>query len=297
MHKFAPLIFVVVALVSCGQKKDVEYSPEYASVPLVVGDKEFIIGVHPMHNPKMLHDVFGPIADYLTKNIEGVTFKIEGSRNFSAYIKKLSQRRFHFALPNPYQTVSAFEHGYKVFAKMADDENFRGVFIVRKDSNIKNPIDLKGHAVSFPDPGALAATMMPQFYLQKHGLNVMQDIDIKYVGSQESSIMNVMMGNTKAGTSWLPAWRALSKKRPELAKNLMVVWKTPSLPNNSLIVRDDIDIEMVNKVKRLIMNYHQRPKKHSTHMHSNKFEAANNETYEPVVEFLKRFNKEVRPIY
>ena len=67
MHKFAPLI-VVVALISCGEKQDVEYSPEYTSVPLAVGDKEFIIGVHPMHNPKMLHAVFGPIADYLTKN-------------------------------------------------------------------------------------------------------------------------------------------------------------------------------------------------------------------------------------
>ena len=300
--KFLPvfgIVFLGVMLASCGKEKVSEYSPKYASVPIEVNaEKVFIIGIHPLHNPKRLQEVFGPIAKYLSQNIQGVNFKIEASRNYAIYDKKLYSRKFHFALPNPFQTVNSLKHGYNVFAKMSDDENFRGIFLVRKDSNIKNVMDLKGHAVSFPAPTALAATMMPQYYLQQHGLNVMQDIDIKYVGSQESSIMNVMLGNTKAGATWPPPWRALSKERPDLLKELKIVWQTQSLPNNSLVVRDDIDKSIVSKVKKLLLNLHkqQEGKKWLAKMELSKYEDANNETYKPVVAFLERFNKEVRKI-
>jgi phosphonate transport system substrate-binding protein len=133
-----------------------------------------------------------------------------------AYDKKLYDRQFHFALPNPFQTVNSVKHAYIVFAKMSDDENFLGIFLVRKDSHVKTAADLKGHAVSFPAPTALAATMLPQYYLQQEGLDVMNDIDVRYVGSQESSIMNVMLGETIAGATWPPPWIAMSKERPEL---------------------------------------------------------------------------------
>ena len=288
-----------LALASCNNETAVEYSPEYATMPIAINaEKVFIIGVHPLHNPKRLQEIFGPIAKYLSQNIEGISFKIEASRNYAAYDKKLYSRKFHFALPNPFQTVNSFQHGYSVFAKMSDDENFRGIFLVRKDSNIKNVTDLKGHAVSFPAPTALAATMMPQYYLQKHGLNVMQDIDIKYVGSQESSIMNVMLGNTKAGATWPPPWRALSKERPELLKELKVIWQTKNLPNNSLVVRDDIDKEIVSKVKNLLLNLHKQRegKKWLAKMELSKYETASNDTYKPVIAFLERFDKEVRKI-
>ena len=292
------IIFTSMALMSCSNDQKTEYTPEYASVPLVIGDAVYIIGVHPLHNPKRLHEIFGPIAEYLSQHVDGVRFKIEASRNYAAYDEKLYSRKFHLALPNPFQTINSFKFGYRVFAKMSDDENFRGIFLVRKDSNIKNVSDLKGHAVSFPAPTALAATMMPQYYLQQHGLNVMRDIDIKYVGSQESSIMNVMLGNTIAGATWPPPWRALAKERPELAKQLSVIWQTESLPNNSFVVRDDIKDAIVSEVKQLLLNLHKQPegKKWLAKMELSKFEAADDRTYDPVLEFLKKFSKEVRTL-
>lgn len=290
------ITFLCAFLAACDQKQTVEYKPQYSASPMLAGEKVFIFGIHPLHNPKRLHEIFGPIANYLSENIDGVRFKIEASRNYAAFDKKLYSRKFHFALPNPFQTVNSLKHGYHVFGKMSDDKNFRGIFLVRKDSNIRKVSDLKGHAVSFPAPSALAATMLPQYYLQKNGLNVMKDIDIKYVGSQESSIMNVMLGNTIAGATWPPPWRALSKERPELMKELTVIWQTENLPNNGLVVRDDIKVSIVAEVKKLLLNLHanQQGKKWLAKMELSKFDNANNNTYEPVIEFLTRFNNEVR---
>lgn len=295
----AVLIFFSMLLLSCDEKPVEAYSPTYTATGFSSpqGEKVMILGIHPLHNPKRLHEFFAPIANYLSQNIDGVKIKIEASRNYAAFDKKLYSRKFHFSLPNPFQTVNSLKYGYNVFAKMSDDENFRGIFLVRKDSNIKSVEDLKGKAVSFPAPTALAATMMPQYYLQKHGLNVMKDIEIRYVGSQESSIMNVMLGNTVAGATWLPPWRALSKERPELAKELKVIWQTSSLPNNSLVARDDVDKSVVIKVKKLLLNLHKtkQGKQWLDKMELSKFEDATNNTYNPVIGFLKHFNKEVRP--
>jgi phosphonate transport system substrate-binding protein len=289
---------MLFSLVACNENAQIEYTPQYSSQSPHTKEKEYIFGIHPLHNPQRLHEIFSPITDYLTEKIDGVSFKIEASRNYAAYDKKLYARKFHFALPNPFQTVNALQHGYRVFGKMGDDENFRGIILVRKDSGINNVADLKGKAVSFPAPTALAATMMPQYYLKSHGLNIMSEIDIRYVGSQESSIMNVLLGNTIAGATWPPPWHALSKECPNLAKELKIMWQTKPLPNNALIVRDDIDNEILEQVKfhLLTLHKHEQGKIWLNKMELSRFEQATNRTYQPVIEFLTRFNSTVRPI-
>lgn len=298
MKQIVLLFLILIYVTACSKNKADDYLPEYSALPPLHQEKEYIVGIHPLHNPKRLHEIFGPVIDHISDQIEGARFKLEASRDYAAYDKKLYAGKFDFALPNPYQTINALEHNYTVFGKMADDENFRGIFLVRKDSGINSVADLKGKAVSFPAPTALAATMMPQYYLQTHGLNVMQDINIQYVGSQESSIMNVMLGNTVAAATWPPPWRLLSKERPELKKQLKVIWETKSLPNNAVVARQDVDKNLINQVKNILFNLHTHPdgKRWLKHMELSRFESANNDTYNPVIDFINKFDTTVRPI-
>ena len=97
---------------------------------------------------------------------------------------------------------------------MGNDEMFRGIILVRKDSGIRKVTDLKGKKVSYPAPTALAATMMPQYYLHTHGIDVNRDIENLYVGSQESSIMNVLRGHVAAGATWSVPWKIFQQENP-----------------------------------------------------------------------------------
>ena len=213
--KWFKLIYCLLAvlLCSCEKSNDSFYNPEFSQLPPQLQTKEYSFGVHPLHNPKRLLEVFGPLMNYLSNNVQSSTFRLEASRSYDVYDEKLYSQKFDFSLPNPFQTINAIENGYNVFAKMGDDHNFKGIILVRNDSHIKKVIDLKGKKVSYPAPTALAATMMPQYYLQNNGLNVMTDIENHYVGSQESSIMNVFLGETSAAATWPPPWLALSKER------------------------------------------------------------------------------------
>lgn len=291
------ILFTIVLLSGCDNDKQTAYKPKYSSTPLTK-EKVYIFGVHPLHNPKKLFKVYQPLVDYLNDNLENTTIKLEASRNYPAFDKKLFSGHFDFALPNPYQTVESTKHGYKIFGKMADDFNFRGIILVRKDSNIHKISDLKGKSVSYPAPTALAATMMPQRYLNDHGIDIKKDIKNLYVGSQESSIMNAYLKKSAAASTWPPPWIAFQKNRPEVAKHLKVMWRTKPLPNNGLVAKKSIDSDLVNKIASLIFNLQNsvEGKKILKPMELSHFEKADYETYKPVIIFLEKFEKEIRPI-
>ncbi|MDX2504918.1 MAG: PhnD/SsuA/transferrin family substrate-binding protein [Gammaproteobacteria bacterium] len=278
--------------------KPYTYKPEFSVTSPKGREREYIFGVHPLHNPQRLQEVFGSLMEYLSDNISNAQFKLEASRNYATYDKKLYAHKFHFALPNPFQTINAIDKDYTVFGKVTDDESFRGIILVRKDSGIEKVTDLIGKAVSYPAPTALAATMMPQYYLQTHGVDVMTQLDNRYVGSQESSIMNVYLKNTVAGSTWPPPWKALSKERPELERELKVIWQTPSLPNLSLVVLSGIPDDVLAKVSQLMFDLHKSEQGRAvlSILHVSGFEAANNNTYQPVRDFVKQFSEKVRPI-
>lgn len=291
-------VLIVMFSLGCSSSEEDSYKPLYSDTPVFMKNKVYIFGVHPLHNPKRLFEVYQPMVDYINARLIGSELRLEASRNYAAYDKKLFSGHFDFSLPNPYQTVTAASKAYKIFGKMADDENFRGIILVRKDSGIKKVTDLRGKTVSYPAPTALAATMMPQWYMYEHGLDINKDIKNSYVGSQESSILNVFLGKSAAASTWPPPWRAFIKERPEIAEQVEVKWETSHLPNNGLVARKDVPEELINTVSEIIFSLHKTPQGRLilSRMELSKYEKAEDSTYDSVRLFLKRFEKEVRPI-
>ena len=81
-------ILLLVSLGACDQSKEEIYSSTFSDFSLDT-ETEYVSGIHPLYNPQRLYEVFGPMMDYLSKQIDGVTFKLEASRNYAAYDKKL----------------------------------------------------------------------------------------------------------------------------------------------------------------------------------------------------------------
>ena len=297
LQRLAPILICGLLLTACHQAATPPYQPSFSKTPAVT-QAVYRFGVHPLHNPQHLYKVFGPLMDYLSEQIPGIRFKLEASRNYAAYDEKLYAGQFDFALPNPFQTVNAVDKGYRVFAKMGDDENFRGIILVRRDSGIREVADLKGRAVSYPAPTALAAPMMPQYYLQTHGVDVMSELDNRYVGSQESSVMNVFLKQTAAAATWPPPWRALAKQRPQLEQELEVIWQTEPLINNGLVVSPEVPAEIVQPVHDLLVDLHthERGRQILAPMELSRFESANDESYRVVRDFVEQFARRVRPL-
>jgi phosphonate transport system substrate-binding protein len=292
------LLLVVFGLLACGQDKgEKSVGPQFAA-KAPESSKEYVFAIHPLHNPERLFEIYGPLIDYLNRNIPEAKFRLEASRNYEEFEKKLYARLPEFALPNPYQTLNSLNHGYHVIAKMGDDYKFTGVILVRRDSGIRKVTDLKGKKVSYPARSALAATMMPQYFFQTHGLDVNHDIENLYVGSQESSIMNVYLGNVAAGATWPLPWDAFQKEHPDQARELEMKWETEPMINNGVVARDDVPEQLVRHVAQLLDTLHTNAegKAMLARMPLSRFELADDKRYRVIDDFLHRFNKTVYPI-
>lgn len=288
------LIVVAAAMLlsACLPAVPAAYEPTYDTAPAAPQTTtELIFAVHPLHNPRRLFEVYQPLVDTINQHIgPSYRFRLETSRDYASFEAKLAARKFQFAVPNPYQTLRSEAHGYRIVGKMGNDRSFRGIILMRRDNNKSSIADLRNAPISFPAPTALAATMMPRLFLYQHGLGA-ADIDARYVGSQESSIMNVLLRKTVAGGTWPPPWEAFQRRQPNLAKQLVVKWETQPLVNNGLVVRDDVPQNVVQPVLEIVFGLHNNSngKTILEAMEINRFEPADANTFEPVRRFVAEY--------
>lgn len=289
---FGPLRRVVgcllLCLAACANADG--YKPSGAAAR----DDTLIFGIHPYTNPQDLFEAYNPIARYLEGKIPGVKIQIEASRDYADYEAKLAARRFHFAMPNPYETLLSLDHGYRVIAKMTPDEDFRGLIVTRADKKIASPRDLVGKPVCFPSPTAVAGTMLPMLYLADHGLKLEKE-QTRFVGSQFSSILNAYSGDALACGSTVRFWRLWSRDNPDKAKEMTVLWKTESLPHNGIVVRDDVSPQLAQQVANVLAGMDRDKELDQKQFKADQahFELATNATYKPMLEFLKRYEQTI----
>lgn len=296
IRRFLAVVLLGLPLVGCDDNGASDYQPEYM-IKSAATDKSYRVSC-PFSTPETLFSIYQPLIDYVNPRLGGPKLKLEASRDYESFEQKLYYRNLDFALANPYQTVMAVPNGYRIFAKMTDDAQLRGLVLVRRDSDVREVGDLIGKAVSYPANSALASTLLPQAFFHEHGLNVKTDLDNRYVGSEESAILNVYLGNAAAGTTWPLAWVRFQRDEPAKAAQLVVRWETPTLPNNGWVARDDVPPELVKRLRNVLSGMRDDPEGRRVldHMLVAGFEPANDKTFEPVQAFLKRFNQTVREV-
>jgi len=134
--------------------------------------------------------------------------------------------------------------------------------------------------------------------LQTHGLDINRDIDCRYVGSQDSSIMNVLLGHTDAGATWPVPWKLFVAEHPEQAAELEVKWQTEALVNVGWVVRNDVPDELISRFAEQLfsLQHDEAGRKLLESISISNFEAATDETYAPIRQFLEAFDRTVRKI-
>lgn len=291
------LLSVILLLTGCNSKS-AEKTLQYSKTPSTASPPVYRFAVHPLHNPAKLAEAYQPLIEFINLHIPEAFFELEASRDYQAFEEKYRIRRPEFLLPNPWQSIEAMKSGYQVIAMAGDAEDFKGLFIVRKNSLVKKLTDLKGKTVSYPSPTALAACIMPQYFLHQQGININRDITNIYVGSQESSIMSAYLGQSAAGVTWPVPWRLFQQDHPHEAAQLKVLWETPCLLNNSVMVRDDVPAAISLKVRQLLLDLPQTAEGRAvlSSMSTTRFHAADNGSYKRVRDYVTAFEKEVRPV-
>ena len=110
--------------------------------------------------------------------------------------------------------------------------------------------------------------------------------------------MHAYLGKSAAAATWPPPWRQFQREHPEAAAELELIWSTPSLLNNALMVRDDLPATLVEQLRGLLHGLAQLPEGRAIleTMETAAFHPADNASYAQVSEYVARFEAEVRKV-
>lgn len=286
------------AAAACRGQHDDEYAPVLADAPRTRATRvEYAFGVFPLQNPIRLFQMWQPALDLVNEQTTALALRVEAGRDYPSYEAKLKARAVAFAVLNPYQALRAEEMGYRIFAKLGNDPEMSGIIVTRKDGGVESVADLRGQRISFPAPTALASTLMTKLFLKRHGLDVDREAEPMYVGSIDSSVMNVYLGHTRAGGAWPATWETLRREKPEVVDALRISWRTPPLASLAVVARDDVPAEHVAFVRAALVKMHEgeRGREVLRRLELPRFDAADASRYEEVRAFLRDYEREIGP--
>lgn len=279
-------------LISCGDSPSGtdQYKPAFQSdatrKPLV------IFGVPSLS----FYETTNEFVAYLNKHLPGVQVRTIACITYKDYQDKLAAGYFDLTMSNGAMALDAEKKfGYSIIGKLGDDERYRGVIFVHKDSAVRTINDLAGRTITFSGENALAGTMMPLLFLHQNGLNVNKDIRRQYVSSLESCIMNVYMGRSSAGAAWLTVWEQFVRKRPEIRSTVILKWQTPPLVNVAVLLKNETFPSVRDSLKNLLFSMQDDPegKRALEKIGVSRLEPATTETYAPLQQFLEAYKKAV----
>ncbi len=132
---------------------------------------------------------------------------------------------------------------------------YRGVIFVRADSPILSIDDLAGRSIAMVK-ATTAADLFPSCEIFRHGLlDELKPPDIRWVGTHDRAVIEVMKGNVDAGAAKDLRLEKYQGDNPE--NPLRRLSEGPVVPNNALVVGEGVDDEVVTQLVAILGSMHE----------------------------------------
>lgn len=285
------IILVSIGFMACQQgapqHDQANFDPQYKRDTLI--EKDYLLGL-----PSIVYEeTFGPIVTELNKHLTGRKLKVVAPASVEDYDKKVKSGYFDLIGANGGLAIEAENEGYSIFCKLANDKMMRGVLVVRKNSGIYKLEDMRGKSVSLPGLSALVGTMMPIFYMDSAGVDTHKELKKVLVPSAESAMLNVLLGKTDAAGGWILQWNQFKISKPDQANQLREIWVSPPTVGSALLVKkESVAAEDLKEITNAFLNFHKSEggRRLLEKNFTDSFQPASSSTYQPIKDFLKKYN-------
>lgn len=217
------------------------------SVP--VNAAEYSFSIVPQQSPSKTAKTWGPVLSHLSKQT-GHTLKLKTYRSIPEFENALSLGHSDLSYMNPYHyTVFHERSGYQALAK-AKNKRIKGILVVKKDSPIQSVAELEGTKLAFPSPAAFAASILPRGGLGQQGIQ----FNPTYVGSHDSSYLNVAQGRFAAGGGVM---RTFNNMKPRVRDKLRILHTTQGYTPHAVAAHSRVPTSVVQAIQKALLNMDQ----------------------------------------
>lgn len=243
--------------------------------------KELTFAVIPVENATVTSERFGPLADYLGKQI-GIPVKLRIANDYAAVIEAQRAGNAQIAWYGPASYVQAVRTGVKT-EPMAMQKHATGVagyysvLWVKAESPYKSVEDLKGKTIALVDPNSTSGNNAPR-YLLSHDKHI-DNLDayfgkVTYAGSHQNALMALAQGTADvAANEYFSETDSQVTRMAEKhllkdasgkelgAADFRVIYKSPLLPEGPFAVLESLDPKLRAKIKQAFLDLPKKDKK------------------------------------
>jgi phosphonate transport system substrate-binding protein len=267
-----------------------EEKPPQAKVP---PPEQFLIGLIPEQNIFKQFERYEPVAGYLSGKT-GLRITLKILPRYGNIIDNFRQAGIDGAFFGSFTYALAHAKlGVEVLARplaLDNTSTYHGLIFVRKDSGIKTFRDMKGKRFAFVDKATTAGYLLPLRYFHEHEADWKNYLKEGYfTGTHEDAIYDVLNNKADIGAAKNTVFNRLAKADARIAKELVILEKSPDVPENGLALRRDIDESLRNRMKEALLGMHLDPegKKVLERFGAQKFIETTNQDYLPVLKYAE----------
>jgi phosphonate transport system substrate-binding protein len=239
-------------------------------------------------------DRYEPLANYVSKKI-GVKIKLKVLSRYGNIVDNFASEGMDGAFFGSFTYVLAHAKlGVEVLVRPENNEGisvYHGLLLVRKDSLIRTAKDMKGKRFAFVEQATTAGYLFPLAYFKKHGIRDYRSYfkEVYYAGTHENVIDDVLNKKTDIGAAKNTVFDRLIEEDRRVKNELLVLDKSPDVPENGLAVRKDLDGSLKKKLKEVFLDMHNDPegKKVLNRFGAQRFIETTDGDYDPVVMYAK----------
>ncbi|MDO8738250.1 phosphate/phosphite/phosphonate ABC transporter substrate-binding protein [Candidatus Deferrimicrobium sp.] len=256
--------------------------------------KKLLIGLIPEQNIFKQMERYEPLAEYLHRKI-GTKIKLKILPRYGNIIDNFKSSGLDGAFFGSFTyTLAHAKVGVEVLARpMALDNTstYHGLIFVRKDSRIRTARDMKGRRFAFVDKATTAGYLLPLEYFHDHGISDYNDYlkEAYFTGTHEDAVYDVLNRKADIGAAKNTVFQRLAKADPRIMKELVVLARSPDVPENALALRKDIDVSVRDRMKDALLKMHLDPdgKKVLEQFGAQMFIETRNEEYDIIVKYAE----------
>jgi phosphonate transport system substrate-binding protein len=235
-----------------------------AAAPAVAQElKEINFGFISTEASQNLRSDWQPLLDDMSRKL-GVKVNAFFASDYAGIIEGMRFNKVHLAWFGNKSAMEAVDRaGGEVFAQMVNADGTQGYYshlIVNKSSPYKSLDDVLKNAknLSFGngDPNSTSGFLVPSYYVfAQNKLDPKTAFKVVRSANHESNALAVANKQVDVATCNSEALEKLKDRLPEKFSEIRVVWSSPLIPLDPLVMRKDMPEPMKQKVKDFIYNY------------------------------------------
>jgi phosphonate transport system substrate-binding protein len=255
---------------------------------------KLLIGLIPERNIFRQIERYEPLAEYIFRKT-GVRISLTVLPRYGNIVTNFQSEKLDGAFFGSFTySLTHAKTGVEILVRPVSLDNsstYHGLIFVRKDSRIRSAKDMKGKRFAFVDKATTAGYLLPLAYFYENGIPDHRQYlkEGYFAGTHEAVINDVLNRKADVGAAKNTVFNRLAKEVPRVSSDLVVLTRSPDVPENGLALRKDIDPAIHRLLKETLLNMERDPegKEVLERFGALRFIETTNADYRPVLEYAQ----------